>query len=54
MKDNRMDWAYQKLDQAKLMGLKGSVTIHFSEGVPMSALMQMNDKPPLDEAIQKA
>ena len=54
MKDSRMEWAFQKLEQAHLMGLNGSVTIHFSEGIPMSGVIQINDKPSLDEAIQKA
>lgn len=52
MKDKRMEWAFQKLEQANLMGLKGSVTIHFSEGIPMSGVIQLNDKPPLDVSLE--
>lgn len=56
MKDNlesRMKWAEDKLKQGQMIGLRGSVTIHFSEGVPMSCVIQMNDKPSLDESIDK-
>lgn len=52
MQDKRMEWAVDRLKQAQMIGLRGQVTIHFSEGVPMSSVIQMNDKPPLDETMQ--